>query len=140
RDRRPVEASATRGACMLASRAGSEAWQTGSVRYDDGAMLHIQHGAAGASLHRIPGALRIHGELASVAGDELRTADGAVTRARRRYGERGALRRVEIGVPGVGSIAWSNPYGAHVLSDDQIGFARHLDAMRRAVLGEGEPL
>ncbi|HEY8431085.1 MAG TPA: GMC oxidoreductase, partial [Sandaracinaceae bacterium] len=139
-DRKPVEASAIRGACMLASRAGREAWQTGSVRYDDGAMMHHQHGAAGASLHRIPGALRIHGELASMSGEELRTADGAVTRARRRYGQRGELRRIEIGVPGVGVIAWSNPYAAHVLSDDQIAFARHLDAMRRAVLGEGEPL
>lgn len=139
-DRRPVEASATRGSCILASRAGHEAWQTGSVRFDDGAMLHHQHGGASAALHRIPGALRIHGELASMADDELRMEDGAVARARRHHDARGALTRLDVDVPGLGVIGWESPYRERPLTDDQVGFALHLDAMRRAVLGEGEPL
>ncbi|MCZ7682725.1 MAG: hypothetical protein M5U28_29590 [Sandaracinaceae bacterium] len=37
-------------------------------------------------------------------------------------------------------IGWESPYRERPLTDDQVGFALHLDAMRRAVLGEGEPL
>lgn len=143
RDRQPCEVSATHGACLLASRDGGsmETWQTASVRYDDGTMLHQQLG--NGVLRRIPGSLRIHGECASMVGDELRLEGRApvrVLRTEERRGSAPVLRKVSIELPELGEVDWENPYAHAPLDDEQIAIAAHLDAMRRVALGEGEPL
>jgi choline dehydrogenase-like flavoprotein/predicted dehydrogenase len=147
-DRVAREASATSGACALSSSDGDAqgvaSWQTGSVRYDDGAMLHHQLGVGAApALTRIPGSLRIHGERASMVDDELRVDGHPPVRATRHQVRRGngtVLRALSLAVPGVGEVRWDSPLGDTPLDDEQIAVAAHLEAMRHAVLGDGAPL
>lgn len=143
RERTPREASATFGAIPLATRGepALERWTTGSVRYDDGAMLHQQLGAGPAPiLGRIPGSLRIHGEHASMVGAEVRMA-GALARVERHEDKRSrALAALSIALPGIGRVTWESPERDTPLTDEQLATLAHLEAMRRAALGQGEPL
>lgn len=142
-DRRPREASATFGSIPLAKSGEPmlERWTTGSVRYDDGAMLYQQLGV-GASpiLGRIPGSLRIHGEHASMLGAEVRMSGATARVERHEDKETRALAALSIALPGIGRITWENPEREIPLSDEQLAVAAHLESMRRVALGQGEPL
>lgn len=142
RDRRPREASATLASIPLArTEPRVERWTTGSVRYDDGAMLHQQLGAGIAPiLARIPGSLRIHGEHASMVGDEVRMGDASARVERHEDKRSRALAALSIALPGIGRITWENPQRDAAFTDEQIGVAAHLDAMHRVARGQGEPL
>src|SRR5690606_26266867 len=142
-DRRRRAASATFGSIPLAKsgRPRPASWTTGSVRYDDGAMLYQQLGV-GASpiLGRIPGSLRIHGEHASMLGAEVRMSGATARVERHEDKETRALAALSIALPGIGRITWENPEREIPLSDEQLAVAAHLESMRRVALGQGEPL
>lgn len=142
-DRKPREASATFASIPLAKSGEPmlERWTTGSVRYDDGAMLHQQLGiGASPILGRIPGSLRIHGEHASMVGAEVRMSSGAAKVERHEDKRTGALTALSIALPGIGRITWESPEPDIPMSDEQLAVAAHLDAMRRVALGQGDPL
>lgn len=144
-DRVPVAATCQE----LQIGASSERWIMGRVRYADGAVLvHHYSGDYFDSSARPEGQLKVFGTRGSIVGDELTAIDpasGESVRSRfRRHVCRSdgfdTLESLFVEVPGLGSVAWSNPYAGHALDDEQIAVAQHVDAMLRAAAYGGWPL
>ncbi len=126
-----------------------ENWLLGAVKHDDGALLVHQYSSGYSVLPTRPkGQLLVHGRCGSLVDDTLSVVDRCTggtyaSHICREYSDSGVsrvLRRVFIDAPGVGEVEWRNPYTDHVLDDEQIAVACHVEAMLRVVKDGGWPL
>ena len=115
-----------------------EHWQTGSVIFDDGTLLHHHFACPDRGFSR---STRIFGTLGSIDNDEIhliRSGKTETFHAIRRESSPGQLASISAELGEIGHVSWENPFAPYPFSDEQIAVASILNGMSRAAR-EGIP-
>ena len=116
-----------------------EQWELGEVTFDDGALLvHRFTSAYKVAPFRTFQSLRIYGTRGSAINDEVVVLDeqGRSVRLRIEQNTAGAGHAP----PGARTVGWENPFADRSLTDDEVGVALHLVALRDAIGAGRQPL
>jgi choline dehydrogenase-like flavoprotein/predicted dehydrogenase len=101
--------------------------QTGSVAFDDGAVL-VHHYADAHPWKSVC----LCGTLGSMQDYEIRLGDRTVLVARKEQSP-AHLESLSADLPDIGNVTWSNPFVAHAFTDEQIAVAATLDSVSHSV-------
>jgi predicted dehydrogenase len=157
-DARPVTAHAVRASFALdpyerLEPAGDvltgprvETWELGTVKFDDGTLLlHRFTSIYKVAPFRTFQSLRIYGTRGSAVNDEVVVLDRHGRSVRLRVEENfvvlgRAPSAITVTLPEGQAVRWENPFADRGFTNDQVGVALHLDALRAALLTGRQPL
>ncbi len=123
-----------------------EQWELGTVTFDDGGLLvHRFTSAYKVAPFRTFQSLRIYGTRGSAVNDEIVVLDERGRSVRlpveaNAAGVGRAPRSITATLPAARMVQWQNPFADSGFTDDQVGVALHLAALRAAILAGGRPL
>jgi choline dehydrogenase-like flavoprotein len=130
----------------LAEKWADIQWQVGSVAFDSNAMLFYNY----SDYHMesklcLPQETRLYGKSGTMTGSNIQFFDqksGQIETsvAVRNYDDQNRLISISATLPGIGLVAWENPYIDHSFTDEQIAVATLLEGMSNAVLTGCPPL
>jgi choline dehydrogenase-like flavoprotein/predicted dehydrogenase len=117
-------------------------WQSGSVVYNNGAVLLHNYGA---KRYQTSTAAHLHGRRGAMMGYEIKLFNEKTGRietavAVREQPVAGYLKGISAALTGFGEVAWLNPFSEHPFSDEQIAVATILKSMSTAIREGSRPI